>query len=111
MDKQCAYCKKRFERHGNASYCGLKCYDKSKRLRQKEDRDAIKDLLPILIANHKLLTRLLKVSPIATRTQLEQSGFDMSIVRRLQRGDEFVYGCGIYSLITTDTINFKIETL
>lgn len=83
--KNCKYCDEPFEsEHGNSGYCTDECAMEAKKVRQKDLRDGIKSLLPILIQNHKILDEMFqKEQREFTEQQLQLDGIDFSLCRHL----------------------------
>lgn len=76
-------CSREFEpEHGNKVYCSEECYLKTKKSRQRRYRNGVKNLLHILLKNHKILDELwLTGKREFSEEELLQEGLDPSLCR------------------------------
>lgn len=111
MKKICTRCNNEFiPTNGNQIYCPEECYDLSKAVRQKENRDPIKRFIAILMKNHQKLEWLyLNRYRMLSYLELSIFGVDISLSRQIEPplgcSSKIVFDFGEYSL--TPDLNFK----
>ena len=116
IEKVCLWCGDLFTpNHGNDNYCCREHQEEAKKDRQKQKRDPIKKLIPILMANHEILDNLvIQGKSELTADEVEAYHLDISLCRHLKTQGEHIVKLmldfGTYYLITeTDFLIFKIH--
>ena len=114
--KNCLYCQQPFEpEHGNDCYCSAECYALAKAKRQKSIRDPVKELIRIILQNHRIISKLFTegITVLGFR-DVERYGIDISVCQQLIFQEEgsvsLAYSFGEFLLIPDSNFQtYKIE--